>query len=55
VIRERARLRGLAERLGKSENEREDRDEQRDLLVGGIYVYVRFGHFRLRFRRTPEF
>jgi len=34
----------LAEGLGESENEREDRDEEGDLLVGGIDVDVGFGH-----------
>src|SRR5204862_220977 len=46
VARERARLRPLAEGLGESENERENRDEKGNLLVGGIDVYVGFGHFR---------
>ena len=44
-LRERARLRRLAERLGKSEDQREHRDEQRDFLVGGIDVSaVACGH-----------
>ena len=41
---ERARLRTLAQGLGERENEREDRDEEGDLLVGGIDVDVGFGH-----------